>query len=175
MTPLQVFLSYAKIRGIMPELIKIGSREAVDFYKYSGVTGRYERVNAKFRDVFDNHFKNHGFGWTLFNSLLYNFRNVDTTWDDKLEKAHRLWSGFVRNNTYLDNMKVGDKVKFVSWNNEREGTILDISKDYSRIKVAFDVGSRTTFINFGNIREINGEAFEPCFHIKWKGKEYGIK
>jgi hypothetical protein len=72
-------------------------------------------------------------------------------------------------------MKVGDKIKFVSWNNEREGTILDISKDYSRIKVAFDIGGRTTFINFGNISEINGEAFEPCFHIKWKGKEYGIK
>jgi hypothetical protein len=76
-------------------------------------------------------------------------------------------------------MKVGDKIKFVSWNNEREGIVVDISKDYSRIKVVFDsidgVGGRTTFINFGNISEINGKKFEPCFHIKWKGKEYGIK
>jgi hypothetical protein len=97
-----------------------------------------------------------------------------------VEKAHRRWSTFVNNNVILDgNLKVGSKVKYKWWGREYTGTIFYINKDMSRIKITrndqhgglFDCDS----VHPGCIFEVDGQPVEFSFHIRWKGKEYGIK
>ena len=73
MTPLQVFLAYAKIRGIMPDIIKLGMRTTSNFWGLDPGTGQYIKRKATFSEIVDNHFKLNGFGNTMFVSLLYQY------------------------------------------------------------------------------------------------------
>ena len=177
MTPLQVFLTYAKIRGIMPDIIKLGMRKTTNFWGLDPGTGQYCKKQASFSEILDNHFKTNGFGNTLFVSLLYQY--FDGDWflrKPRVEKAHKRWTTFVWHNVIPDgNVKVGSKVKFKWWNAEKTGTVRFISRDFCKIQVQDDETSQIYHIQPGCISESDGEPADFSFHVKWKRKEYGVK
>ena len=177
MTPLQVFLTYAKIRGIMPDIIKLGLRRANNYWGYDPATCQYSRKQVTFSELFDCHFKLNGFGNTLFVSILYQYYDGDSFLrKPNVEKAHRRWTAFVGNNIISDsNVKVGSKVKFKRWNSDKAGTVTYISRDFCRIQVEDDQTHTTYHIQPGCVIESDGEPPNFSFHIKWKGKEYGVK
>lgn len=178
MTPLQVFITYAKIRGIIPNIHKMAIDNTRTFYGFDHTTGQYKKMYASFKNIFDNHFNNHGFGNTMFVNLLYQYPDGDTMLrSPNVEKAHKRWSTFVNNNVILDgNIKVGSKVKYKWWNREYTGTVFYINKDMSRIKITRNdhIGSCDS-VHPGCILEVDGQPIEFSFHIRWKGKEYGNK
>lgn len=178
MTPLQVFITYAKIRGIIPNIHKMAIDNTRSFYGFDHTTGQYKKMYASFKNIFDNHFNNHGFGNTMFVNLLYQYPDGDTMLrSPNVEKAHRRWTTFVNNNVILDgNIKVGSKVKYKWWNREYTGTVFYINKDMSRIKITRNdnIGSCDS-VHPGCILEVDGQPVEFSFHIRWKGKEYGNK
>lgn len=177
MTPLQVFLTYAKIRGIMPDIIKLGMRKTTNFWGLDPGTGQYYKKQASFSEILDNHFKTNGFGNTLFVSLLYQYFDGDSFLrKPRVENAHKRWTAFVNNNIIPDgNVKVGSKVKFKWWNTEKTGTVRFINRDFCRIQVQDDETSQIFHIQPGCISESDGEPADFSFHVKWKRKEYGIK
>ena len=179
MTPLQIFITYAKIRGIIPYIQKLAFDNTRSFYSFDQSTGQYSRICASFKNIFNNHFRNHGFGNTMFVNLLYLYPDGDSMLDNPcVEKAHRRWTTFVRNNVIFDgNIKVGSKVKYKSWNQEYTGTITQIDKDMSTINIKRDCENfeMVDHVNPGCILEVDGQPVEFSFHIKWKGKEYGNK
>ena len=179
MTPLQVFIAYAKIRGIIPDIHKIAVDNTRTFYGFDQTTSQYKKMNASFKNVFNNHFSNHGFGNTMFVSLLYQYSNGDTMLrKPNVEKAHRRWTTFVNNNVVLDgNIKVGSKVKYKWWSREYTGTVFHINKDMSRITITRNdqYNEHCDSVHPGCILEVDGQPVEFSFHIRWKGKEYGIK
>lgn len=176
MTPLQVFIAYAKIRGIMPELKKAENNQLRSYFEFDPQTGQHVKKNISFKGMFENHFFNNGFGYSPIYSILYHFDDGDIVLDmPKVNKAHRRWRTFVINNVILDEpLKNGAKIKYKSWGMEREGTVHHIMNDYSRILVK-DENDRIQYISPGNILEVEGKPFEISFHFKWKGKEYGKK
>lgn len=176
MTPLQVFLAYAKIRGIIPSMHRLAIYSNWKIYLYNPANGQYSKSNAMFKDIFKNHFSNDGFGNTLFVSLLYQYPNGDNILrKPDVEKAHRKWTTFVNNNIIYDgNVKIGDRVKYKWWNAENTGEVVRINRDFSRIEVKRDDGSYV-HLNPGCVLEVEGKPVEFSFHIKWKGKEYGKK
>ena len=181
MTPLQIFVTYAKIRGIIPYIQKLAFDSTRQFYSFNYATGQYNKAYASFKNIFDNHFNNHGFGNTMFVNLLYQYPDGDTMLrNPNVEKAHRRWTTFVNNNIVFDgNIKVGSKVKYKWWNSEYTGTVNYINKDISRIKISRDIieYDRPIYDNVhpGCIIEVDGQPVDFSFHIRWKGKEYGIK
>ena len=177
MTPFEIFIAYAKIRGIMPDLKKLENNNTKMYYDYDPSSGQYKKLYTNFRGIFNSHFKANGFGNTLFVSLLYQYTDGGTILRrDKVSYAHKRWLAFVRNNVKLDNgPKVGDTVKYKSWNQIYEGKISHICDDYSRIRVERGDNRIPQYISPGNIIEVNGKPLELSFHIKWKGKEYGKK
>lgn len=179
MTPLQIFITYAKIRGIIPYIQKLAFDSTRQFYSFNYATGQYNKTYASFKNIFDNHFNNHGFGNTMFVNLLYQYPDGDTMLrNPNVEKAHRRWTTFVNNNIVFDgNIKVGSKVKYKWWGHEYTGTVFYVNKDMSRIKISRD-GQNTEIMDHvhpGCIIEADGQPVEFSFHIRWKGKEYGIK
>lgn len=181
MTPLQVFIAYAKIRGIIPYIHKMAIDNTRTFYGFDHTTGQYKKMYASFKNILDNHFSNHGFGNTMFVNILYQYPDGDTMLrKPNVDKAHKRWSTFVNNNVILDgNIKVGSKVKYKWWNREYTGTVNYINKDVSRIKIYRDINEYDRPIcdnvHPGCILEVDGQPVEFSFHIRWKGKEYGIK
>lgn len=177
MTPLQVFLTYAKIRGIMPDIIKLGMRTTSNFWGFDPATGQYSRGKANFSTIMDNHFKSNGFGNTLFVSLLYQYVDGDSIIrKPRVETAHRRWTAFVNNNIVSDsNVKVGSKVKFKWWNTDKSGTVMFIPRDFCRIQIKDDLTNSVYHIQPGCIIESDGQPAEFSFHVRWKRKEYGIK
>lgn len=179
MTPLQVFIAYAKIRGIIPYIHKIAIDNTRTFYGFDQTTGQYKKMNASFKNVFNNHFSNHGFGNTIFVNILYQYPNGDMMLrKPNVEKAHRRWTTFVNNNVVLDgNIKVGSKVKYKLWSREHTGTVFYINKDMSRITITRNdqYNEQCDSVHPGCILEVDGQPVEFSFHIRWKGKEYGIK
>jgi len=181
MTPLQIFITYAKIRGIIPYIQKLAFDSTRQFYSFNYATGQYNKTYASFKNIFDNHFNNHGFGNTMFVNLLYQYPDGDTMLrNPNVEKAHRRWTTFVNNNIVFDgNIKVGSKVKYKWWNSEYTGTVNYINKDISGIKISRDTleYARPIYDNVhpGCIIEVDGQPVDFSFHIRWKGKEYGIK
>ena len=175
MTPLQIFLAYTKIRGIMPKIHKLGIDGAKSFYEYDPASGKYIKKYALFKDIISNHFKNHGFGNTMFVSLLYQYpygREILNI--PEVNKAHKRWSTFVNKNIVVEGIKPGDSVKYKLWGRESEGKVFHIMNDFSRIQVEMGNG-RIENVPPGGIIEVNDKPFEFSFYFKWKGKEYGKK
>ena len=180
MTPFEVFMTYVKLRGAMPTLHKLSARIR-SVYLFDVDEGRYKMKPARFKDIFDNHFRNHGFGNTIFLNILYQYPDGDSFLESpEVNKAHKRWTTFVNNNVILDgNIRVGNKVKYKFWGVEHTGVIVYINKDFSRVKIRRDSDDiRMPFydhVSPGSILESEGEPADISFHIKWKGKEYGIK
>lgn len=177
MTPLQVFLTYAKIRGIMPDIIKLGMRTTSNFWGFDPATGQYNKKQATFSEIINNHFKTNGFGNAMFVSLLYQYYDGDSFLrKPRVENAHRRWTTFVNKNIVPDgNVKVGSKVKFRWWNSDKSGTVMFINRDFCRIQVKDDLTNSVYHIQPGCITESDGEEPDFSFHIRWKRKEYGVK
>ena len=180
MTPLEVFIAYAKIRGIIPGMHKLAIDNARTFYAFDQYSGRYIKKCATFKNVFNNHFENHGFGNTMFVNLLYQYQNGDKILKKPdIQKAHKRWTTFVNNNIILDgNVKRGSKIKYKWWGHELNGTVEYVNKDLSFIKVKRCNGGNMPLMDCvppGGIVESDGEPANFSFHIKWKGKEYGDK
>ena len=174
MTPFQLFLAYVKIRGIMPELKKAESNKRRPYWEFDPTVGKHVQKLVTFQQMFVNHFKSNGFGYSPLLSLLYQYQNGDVILRlPKVEKAYRLWSTFVKRNIILDEpLKVGAKVKYRSWGIEHTGVLKKIIPDYSRFVIKSDTGNTQT-ISPGSILEVDGKPYEFSFHFKWKGKEYG--
>ncbi len=181
MTPLEVFLAYAKSRGIIPSMTKLATDGSTrTFYAFDQPTGQYKKKLASFKNVFDNHFDNHGFGNTMFASLLYQHPDGDVILrKPNVQKAHKRWTTFVGNNIISDgNVKRGSKVKYRWWGQEFTGVVEYINRDLSFVKVRRCHNGNIPFIDCvppGGIIESDGEPANFSFHIKWKGKEYGNK
>ena len=175
MTPFEIFISYAKIRGIIPELHEVAFT-TVKYWVFDTGTGLYKQIDGKFSDLFNNYFSSNGFGGSLLFSLLYQYENGDKIFrKGKIFNAHRKWLTFVRNNVIIDNeIKCGDTIKYMMYGSEYEGTVIKISNDYSGISVKNNVGN-IHYVKPGNILEVNGKPFEFSFHFRWRGKEYGKK
>jgi hypothetical protein len=175
MTPLQIFLAYSKMRGIMPKLHKMALDTRMT-YNYNETSHQYERRNLKFYEIFEDHFKTYGFGGGMFLTLAYQYPyGGEIIRDPDVYYAARRWNDFMsRNIVYDGNLKVGSRVKYLSWGGTYDGVVESISKDFSRIKVTNGVG-RTWSTTIGKITEVDGKPLDLSFHFKWKGKEYGKK
>lgn len=175
MTPLQIFLAYVKMRGITPKLYKMALDTRMA-YSYNETSRQYERRHLKFQDIFQDHFKTYGFGGCIFTNLAYQYPyGGEIMRDPNVYYASRRWSDFMnRNIVYDGNLKVGSRIKYLSWGGTYEGVVESISKDFSIIKITNSVG-RTWTTNIGKITEVDGKPLDLSFHFKWKGKEYGKK
>lgn len=179
MTPFEVFMTYVKLRGAMPTMHKYAMIPR-SIYVFDVNEGRYTRKPCMFKDVFNNHFQNHGFGNTIFVNLLYQYPDGQMAFDDpNVEKAHKRWTSFVSKNVIPDgNIKVGSKVKYKFWGVEHVGTVSFINNDYSRVKIVRNNNEQMPFydnVSLSSIVECDGNPVDISFHIKWKGKEYGTK
>lgn len=175
MSPLQIFIAYSKMRGIMPKLHKMALDTRM-VYTYNESSHQYEKKFLKFCDMFNDHFNAYGFGGNLFITLAYQYtyggeiiRNPDVYY------ASKRWNDFMgRNVIYDGNLKPGARVKYLIWGNENEGVVESISRDFSKVKVTNSLG-RTWTTTPGKITEVDGKPLDLSFHFKWKGKEYGKK
>ncbi len=178
MTPLQVFIAYAKIRRIIPYIHKIAITHDRTFYNFDQQTGQYTKKYMSFKNVFDSHFSSYGFSNSLFTNLLYQYPNGDVMFRRPcVEKAHKRWMTFVNNNVIFDgNLKIGSKVRYRWWNIEYTGVICSVNKDLSAIRIRRDCDRPVLDVMHpGSIIEVDGQPPEFSFHIKWRGKEYGNK
>jgi hypothetical protein len=177
MTPLQVFIAYAKIRNIIPSICKIAFDNNRLYFDFDPKTGQYTGKRMPFKEMFDSHFKNWGFGNTLFVSLLYQYKDGDVMLKKPdVEKAHRRWTTFVNNNVIYDgNIKLGSKIKYISWGSERTGVVTFINKDFSKVKVKRYGSNTIDSVYPGCVTEVDDQPVDISFHIRWKGKEYGNK
>ena len=171
MKPIEVFIKYAKIRGIMP-FIKARERGKViqvpDWYSW--VMG--------FKDLktFVNEFTFHNGFYGLFSELEYYFFGYNCSQiNQNYNKASRLWTGFVNRNIFLKNEpKEGDKLTLLTHaNREEDFKFLKFYDGYRSLQVKSDRG-RTFYYNVDRIKKLNGEPYELDFYIKWKRKTYGF-
>lgn len=175
MTPLQIFIAYVKMRGIISKLYKMALDTRM-VYVHNENTRQYERRQLKFQDVFQNHFNTYGFGGCIFTNLTYQYPyGGEIMRDPDVYYAAKRWNDFVgRNIVYDGNLKVGSHVKYLSWGDTYEGTVESISRDFSTVRLATSVG-RSWTTNIGKITEVDEKPLDLSFHFKWKGKEYGKK
>ena len=171
MKPIEVFIKYAKIRGIMP-FIKYRERGKViqvpDWYSWDMVFKDFK--------TFANEYTYHNGFYGLFSELEYYFFGHDCPQiNQDYNKASRLWNGFVSRNIFLKNEpKEGDKLTLLAYNNREEDyKFLKFYDGYRTLQVKSDSG-RTFFYNIDRIKKLNGEPYKLDFYIKWKRKTYGI-
>jgi hypothetical protein len=177
MTALEVFVAYAKLRDIVPNIHKVALDNAKHYYSFDDVLGQYRRISAPFKDVFYGHFNQNGLGGYMFYSILYQFQKGDVILNEpRVDKASKSWLRFVKNNVVLDSkIGPGTKIKYKFWGSEYIGVVNGIKYDLSRIEVRRNDDSRINYIRPGQIIEVDDKPFEFSFHIKWKGKEYAKK
>ena len=177
MTALEVFVAYAKLRDIVPDIHKVALDNARSYYNFDDALGQYKKINASFKDVFYGHFSKNGFGGYMFYNILYQFQRGDVILNEpRVDKASKSWLRFVKNNVVLDSkIEPGSKIKYKFWGLEHTGVVTEIRYDLSRIEVRRDNDSRINYVRPGQILEVDDKPFEFSFHIKWKGKEYGKK
>jgi hypothetical protein len=171
MKPIEVFIKYAKIRGIIP-FIKARERGKViqvpDWHSWDMVFKDFK--------TFANEFTYHNGFYGLFSELEYYFFGHDCSQiNQDYNKALRLWTGFVNRNIFLKNApKEGDKLTLLAYNNREEDyKFLKFYDGYRSLQVKSDSG-RTFYYNVDRIKKLNGEPYELDFYIKWKRKTYGI-
>ena len=171
MKPIEVFIKYAKIRGIMP-FIKARERGKViqipDWHSWVMVFKDFKT----FANEFTYH---HGFNG-LFSELEYYFFGYNCSQiNQDYNKASRLWTGFVNRNIFLKNEpKEGDKLTLLAYNNREEDfKFLKFYDGYRSLQVKSDSG-RIFHYSVDRIKKLNGEPYELDFYIKWKRKTYGI-
>ena len=175
MKPIEVFVKYCKLKGIMSHIKNIENYGYSTEYKYTEYRN-YKKTFSSITDSLSRTFKNKGFFWmfcdleclcwsriTECNNYLYH--------NEDYVKASKSWRRFVRNNVKLKNEpKKGDIVKISHRDNE---FLFDgFSRGYKCIDVINqDFNYKATYdVNF--IESINGEDFKMDFYIKFNGKTY---
>ena len=171
MKPIEVFIKYAKIRGIMPFIKAREGGKVIripDWYSW--------QMSYKDFKTFANEYTYHNGFYGLFSELEYYFFGNDCMYrNENYSKAIRLWNGFVARNILVKNPpKEGDKLTINTFGNtEEEYTFLKFYDAFRSVQVKDDTG-RMFYYNVDRIKKLNGEPFELEFYIKWKRKTYGI-
>lgn len=170
MKPIEVFIKYAKIRGIMP-FLKAKERNKViatpDWHSW-------DIVYRNFKTYTNEYVLHNGF-YGLFSELEYYFFGHDSMYNQDYNKAIRLWPGFVSRNILIKNPpKEGDTITVTTFaNDEHDYKFIQFWDAYRSIQVKDELGRRF-FYNTDRIKKLNGEPYEMDFYIKWKRKTYGI-
>jgi hypothetical protein len=170
MKPIEVFIKYAKIRGIMPFLKFKEHNKVIAIPDWHTWKVAYKN----FKTYTNEYVKYSGF-YGLFSELEYYFFGHDAALNQDYSRAIRLWTGFVNKNIFIKNPPdVGDTIRIVIFaNEERDYKFLRFLDGYRSVQVKDDNG-RLFYYNVDKIRKVNGEPYELDFYIKWKRKTYGI-
>jgi hypothetical protein len=170
MKPVEVFIKYAKIRGIMPLLKAKEGNKVIQIPDWNS----WEMVYKNFK-TFANEYVYHSGFYGLFSELEYYFFGHNCMYNQDYNKAMRLWTGFVTRNILVKNPpKEGDKITLLAYNNNEENfTFIKFYDSYRSLQVKDDNG-RAYHYKVDRIRKLNGEPYELEFCIKWKRKTYGI-
>lgn len=175
MKPVEVFVKYCKLKGIMRHIKKIENNSYVTSFKYSA-DYTFKKTNITISDSISDSFENKGFFWMFCDFECICWRRIlDTNnylySNDEYYKAARCWRRFVRNNVILKNdVKKGDKVKFVGRNSSY--AFIEFAKGYRDVIVRNLENNRLCTFRVKEIEKINDEDFAADFYIKFKGKIY---
>lgn len=175
MKPVEVFVKYCKLKGIMHHIKKIENNNYVINFVYS-TDFSLKKQFLTIPDALSNSFENKGFFW-MFCDFEYacweriGWMNSYIYFNDKYYKASTCWRRFVRNNVILKNdIKKGDKVKFVGRNSSY--SFIKFAKGYRDVIVRNLENNRLCTFRVKEIEKINDEDFAADFYIKFKGKIY---
>ena len=173
MKPIEVFLKYCKIRGIVGEVKSMENFKQITKYRYDAGTRKYVEIRLMFKDTINLHVNEFGFRY-LFNEI-ENLYCKNRCFSEKYLKAKRLWNDFCRNNVKISNpLNKGDKITVrFSLEGEIQYEFVEYTNDHNAIIVLKDGKRQKIFLGTRDIICLeNGEEYEADFFIKWKGKEY---